>query len=572
MSWHRAGVLLLGAQSCLPVPGVPAVGGIGSVLLSMARMGWKLCHIFRLYTVVRGGGLVGQPWLQGDRQLRHRRGPREAEGIKTISMESDARINIERRRDEGRLPAWGKAPPRLERRPPSPPCARRPAPTSLPSWTGCKAFVASLRNVRWPLKFRPNLTEKYDGSVNPSEFLQIYTTIIRAAGGDDRVKANYFPMALKGQARGWLITQPPTPSTPGRICASSLLRTSRAHALIRERRRICMLCSGRTTSPSAHTYSVSASGVRHNRMLEKIASKEPKTSAELFELADKVARKEEAWAWNSSGFGAAVVATPEPSSCSKQQDKRRKRKPAHSDDEGHVLATEGPSRAPRKEKAIDSKLSATTPGESRSADKWCSVHNTYRHSLADCRTVLADFIAKWTQADDSDLAPDSSLPEGGEDPNADIHIRHWVMHVDGSLNLQGVEAGVALTSPSGYVLKYIVRLDFGATNNMAEYEGLLAGRRAAAGMGICCLLFLGDSQLVMNQVSKEYQCTDPQMDAYVREVRCMERHFDGLELRHVPRRDNAFADELSRIASARAALPQGPLKKGSRSRRRTRTP
>nr|ABA97642.2 retrotransposon protein, putative, Ty3-gypsy subclass [Oryza sativa Japonica Group] len=29
MSWHRAGVLLLGAQSCLPVPGVPAVGGIG---------------------------------------------------------------------------------------------------------------------------------------------------------------------------------------------------------------------------------------------------------------------------------------------------------------------------------------------------------------------------------------------------------------------------------------------------------------------------------------------------------------------------------------------------------------
>nr|ABB47442.1 retrotransposon protein, putative, Ty3-gypsy subclass [Oryza sativa Japonica Group] len=53
MSWHRAGVLLLGAQSCLPVPGVPAVGGIGSVLLSMARMGWKLCHVFRLYTVVR---------------------------------------------------------------------------------------------------------------------------------------------------------------------------------------------------------------------------------------------------------------------------------------------------------------------------------------------------------------------------------------------------------------------------------------------------------------------------------------------------------------------------------------
>ena len=36
-------------------------------------------------------------------------------------------------------------------------------------------------------------------------------------------------------------------------------------------------------------------GVRHNRMLEKIASKEPQTTAELFQLADRVARKEEAW-------------------------------------------------------------------------------------------------------------------------------------------------------------------------------------------------------------------------------------------------------------------------------------
>jgi hypothetical protein len=68
--------------------------------------------------------------------------------------------------------------------------------------------VASLRNVQWPPKFRSNLTEKYDGSVNPSEVLQIYTTVIMAAGGDDRVMANYFPMALKGQVRSWLMTQP----------------------------------------------------------------------------------------------------------------------------------------------------------------------------------------------------------------------------------------------------------------------------------------------------------------------------------------------------------------------------
>lgn len=85
---------------------------------------------------------------------------------------------------------------------------------------------------------------------------------------------------------------------------------------------------------------------------------------------------------------------------------------------------------------------------------------------------------------------------------------------------------------------------------MAEYEGLLAGLRATAGMGICRLLVLGDSQLVVNQLSKEYQCTDSQMDAYVREVRRLERHFDGLELRHIPRRDNAVTDEISLHAFA----------------------
>ena len=54
---------------------------------------------------------------------------------------------------------------------------------------------------------------------------------------------------------------------------------------------------------------------------------------------------------------------------------------------------------------------------------------------------------------------------------------------------------------------------------MAEYEGLLAGLRVAAGLGIRRLLVLGDSQLVVNQVCKEYRCSDPQMDAYVRQCR-----------------------------------------------------
>jgi hypothetical protein len=162
-------------------------------------------------------------------------------------------------------------------------------------------------------------------------------------------------------------------------------------------------CQVRNTIPCIPTHAVVyafRNGVRHNRMLEKITSKEPKTTAELFELADKVARKEEAWAWNSLSTGAVAAAAPESVPRSKRRDRRRKRKSARSDDEGHVLAADGPSRAPRKEKATGDKPSSTAPsGEGRSADKWCSVHNTYQHSLADCRSVK-NLVERFRKADE----------------------------------------------------------------------------------------------------------------------------------------------------------------------------
>jgi ribonuclease HI len=59
-----------------------------------------------------------------------------------------------------------------------------------------------------------------------------------------------------------------------------------------------------------------------------------------------------------------------------------------------------------------------------------------------------------------------------------------------------------LTSPSGDKLFYAVQLCFKpehkVSNNIAEYEGLLAGLRAVNALGIKCLVVKGDSQLVVN--------------------------------------------------------------------------
>jgi hypothetical protein len=63
------------------------------------------------------------------------------------------------------------------------------------------ARAPHLRMVVWSCKFWPHLLEKYNRTVNPTEFLQIYSTSILAAGGDKVIMANYFLVDLTGMAR-----------------------------------------------------------------------------------------------------------------------------------------------------------------------------------------------------------------------------------------------------------------------------------------------------------------------------------------------------------------------------------
>nr|ABA94871.2 retrotransposon protein, putative, unclassified [Oryza sativa Japonica Group] len=329
----------------------------------------------------------------------------------------DVRTSIERRRN-GRRAAHateGASSSRV-----SPQHGRGDQPSvPLVGGVGCRAFVASLRNVRWPPRFRPTIAEKYDGSVNPAEFLQVYTTGIEAAGGDDRVMANFLPMALKGQARGWLMNLPPASVHSWEdLCQQFTMNfqgtyprpgeEADLHAVQRRddeslRSYIQRFCQVRNTIPCIPAHAVIYAfrgGVRHNRMLEKIASKEPQTTAELFQLADRVARKEEAWTRNPSGSGVAASAAPGSAAQTGRRDRRRKKRSAHSDNEGHVLAVEGASRATRKGRpASDKKKKASAPSRERPTGKWCTVHNTSLHDLADCRAVksLAERTRKWEE-------------------------------------------------------------------------------------------------------------------------------------------------------------------------------
>nr|AAK27822.1 putative gag-pol precursor [Oryza sativa Japonica Group] len=126
---------------------------------------------------------------------------------------------------------------------------------------------------------------------------------------------------------------------------------------------------------------------------------------------------------------------------------------------------------------------------------------------------------------------------------------------DGSKRLTGTGAGVVLISPTGERLSDVLWIHFSASHNVAEYEALLHGLRIAISLGIRRLIVRGDSQLVVNQVMKEWSCLDDNMTAYRQEVRKLEDKFDGLELTHVLRHNNEAADRLANFGSKREAAP-----------------
>jgi ribonuclease HI len=134
---------------------------------------------------------------------------------------------------------------------------------------------------------------------------------------------------------------------------------------------------------------------------------------------------------------------------------------------------------------------------------------------------------------------------------------HWTLFFDRSTGSKRAGTGVVLIDPRGEQLRYMVHLDFEATNNMAEYEALIFGLTAALSLGVWELLVKGDSQLVIRQVRGECCCNNPQLAAYLIHVRKLEKDFNVLELQHVPHEGNLAADALSASASTQAPMPEG---------------
>jgi hypothetical protein len=166
--------------------------------------------------------------------------------------------------------------------------------------------------------------------------------------------------------------------------------------------------------------------------------------------------------------------------------------------------------------------------------KWAAELAEFQLDFQPCHAVksqvLDDFIVEWTPPPSAPGGPEPDSDPTPVEPRGPVFTEpHWMIFFDGSARQQVGGDGVVLIDPNGDQVKYMVHLEFKATNNMAEYEALSFGLSAALSLGIRQLLVKGVSQLIIKQVRGECSYNETRLAAYLLHVRKLEK---GL---HCPR-------------------------------------
>jgi ribonuclease HI len=104
--------------------------------------------------------------------------------------------------------------------------------------------------------------------------------------------------------------------------------------------------------------------------------------------------------------------------------------------------------------------------------------------------------------------------------------------------------GYVLESEDGHVLAAHGEAIGRATNNVAEYRGLVAGMAKAAELGVRELEVVSDSELLVKQMRGDYRVKNEALRVLWEEANDLERRFAKVRYTAVGRAHNELADRL----------------------------
>ena len=134
-----------------------------------------------------------------------------------------------------------------------------------------------------------------------------------------------------------------------------------------------------------------------------------------------------------------------------------------------------------------------------------------------------------------------------------------VAHIDGGArgNPGPAGYGVRIERADGTIVELKESLGV-ATNNVAEYRGLLAALAWAARHGVNRLRVRSDSLLLVKQMRGEFRVKHPGLQPLWEEARGLARRIGEVEFEHVRRELNTDADRLANEAMDEAAAASQP--------------
>ena len=104
--------------------------------------------------------------------------------------------------------------------------------------------------------------------------------------------------------------------------------------------------------------------------------------------------------------------------------------------------------------------------------------------------------------------------------------------------------GFVLESEDGTVLAAEGEAIGTATNNVAEYSGLIAGLQKAVELHVPQVEVVSDSELMVKQMRGEYRVKNEALRELYDEATALARRLGNVEYRHVKRAHNELADKL----------------------------
>jgi probable phosphoglycerate mutase len=107
--------------------------------------------------------------------------------------------------------------------------------------------------------------------------------------------------------------------------------------------------------------------------------------------------------------------------------------------------------------------------------------------------------------------------------------------------------GVQIRQPDGTVIGELHGPLGVATNNVAEYNGLLAALKWAVDHGHRRVKIRADSELLVKQMRGEYRVKHPGLQPLAARARLLLMQVGRVSFEHVPREQNVEADRLSNL-------------------------